>query len=80
MGLEFTQGAYNPYDHDYIERTDDKLQEQLETLAKSREYAASGERREQIQREMGMIAFELAVRYRERKFSEMDQCWAEYKL
>lgn len=77
MMSEYIQAAYNKYEHDYLERTDDQLQEKLDTLTKSREYGV-GARRKQIEREMSMIAFELAERYRERKNEQIEQCWSEH--
>lgn len=78
MRSDFVEGAYNKYEHDYLERPDELLQEQISTLAEIRKYSDTGPRREQIDRIMGHIAFELAERLRESREQEIDAAWADY--
>ena len=74
---EFVQASYNKYEHDYVERTDESLQERLSVLAVTREYGV-GQRREQIEREMGLIAFEMSERLREQREQEISEAWSQY--
>ena len=75
---DFIQGGYNKYEHDFTERTDEQLQEKLADLNNTRSYASSGARREQIDKTMTHIAFELSERLRESKNESIEQAWQEY--
>lgn len=66
---------YNEHEHDFVNRSTEDLQEEISRLAISREFAAGGPRREQIERTMTNIAFELAERIRESKDIEIEEAW-----
>lgn len=76
MRGDFIEGAYNKYEHDYLERSDEKLQEQAALYSEIRRYSDFGPRREQLDRILGFIAFELSERFRERKNQQIDEAWA----
>ena len=72
---EFIQGGYNKHDHNHAEWTDDQLQDKLNHLHEIRSVASYGERRGQIDREMGMIAFEMSERLREARKEDIEAAW-----
>jgi len=76
---EFIQGAYNKHEHNHIEWTDEQLQNRLDQLYENNRLVSYvGERKAQVTREMGIIAFEMAERLRERKDQSIDEAWREY--
>lgn len=64
-------------EHDHVERTDEQLQSRLSELhINNKNIGYTGERLIQVQREMGLIAFELSERQREKKMQEIAEAWA----
>lgn len=64
---EYVKGVHN-----HIEWTDDALNERLKLLSDNMDNINyTGERLQQVQREIGLIAFELSCRYGE----EHDKPW-----
>ena len=59
-----TERTYNIHEHNHIEWTNDALNERLKLLTDNMNTINySGERLEQVSREIGLIAFELTARY-----------------
>lgn len=64
--------------HDHITWTDERLSERLSQLAEiNKPWQGSDERRAQIGREMGILAFECSERHRERLNQEIEEAWHE---
>lgn len=62
--------------HDHFTWHDDQLSRRLSELAEiNKPWQRSDERREQIAREMSIIAFECAERHRERLNQEIEEAW-----
>ena len=77
MRSDFEQGAYNVHEHNHVEWTDEQLQNRLSMLYENnRAVGYTGDRLAQVTREMGLIAFEMAERYREQRNQEIDEAWA----
>lgn len=74
--MEQTAGlTYNINEHNHIEWHRDALNERLKLLTDNmNSIRYSGERLRQVQREIGLISFELSCRYAE----ETEQSWNEY--
>ena len=76
---DFEQAAYNKYEHDFTERTDEQLQTRLNELHENnRQIGYTGERLKQVTNEMSHIAFELSERIREQKKEEIEEAWSEH--
>lgn len=74
---EFIQGAYNKYEHDFIERPTEALQERLAELhINTRNIGYTGLRAAQVASEISHISFELSERFRESKAEEIQEAWA----
>ena len=65
-------------ENDYINWTDQRLNNRLVDLAEINQPWQCNERREQIQREMGNLAFECSVRYAEAKNEQIEEAWSEH--
>ena len=67
-------GAYNPHEHNHTEWTDDQLWQEADRLGKmlraDHEPRYTGERREQISKQMSLVALEQYMRHQERLCSE----------
>lgn len=65
-------------ENNYIEWSDDKLQDRLNELHENnRSIQYTGERKNQVEREMTNIAFEMSERIRERRNEEIEEAWNE---
>lgn len=66
MNAEWVQGAYNSHEHDFTERTEEQLLTRLNHLHEmNKKVGYTGERLQQITKEMTLIAMELASRVEE---------------
>ena len=78
MGKNITQmkEIYNANEHNHIEWSDLSLKERLSVLTDNlHNIPYTGDRLLQVQREIGLIAFELSERYRE----QTDKAWEEHE-
>lgn len=79
MRSDFEQGAYNIHNHNHTEWSDEQLQNRLEELYENNRIVGyTGERLAQITKEMGLLAFEMAERLRERRNESIEEAWREY--
>lgn len=70
---------YNPHEHNHIEWSDDRLQQRITTLSENiRIVRYTGERRAQVEREMGIIAFEMSERLREAREQDIEEAWRQH--
>jgi len=78
---EFVQAAYNVHEHDYLQRTDEALQERLAQLhINIRNIGYTGLRLAQVRSEVNHISFELSERFRESKQQDVEMAWSENSL
>lgn len=74
----FEQGAYNVEEHNHITWPTERLEARIADIQNRMGIITySGERLAQNQRELDLIAFELASRYREKKLGEIALAWKE---
>ena len=60
---DFEQGAYNPHEHDYTERTLEQLSERVNELYDNAKQGRYGEQRlKQVQSELARLTFEISAR------------------
>lgn len=69
--------AYNSREHDFIERTDEQLQERLSELhVNYSNIGYVGLRLTQILNEINQISFEMAERMRFQKEQDIEEAWS----
>ena len=70
---------YNVHEHNHIEWSDDRLQNRLNELHENnRQIGYTGERKRQVEREMTLIAMEMAERLRESRNEQIEEAWREH--
>ncbi len=70
--------VYNVNEHNHVEWDENRLQERLATLhVNNRNIKYTGERLIQVQREIGLISFELSERFRETRQQEIHEAWLD---
>lgn len=73
---EYIQGPYNVEEHNHLEWSQERLEARVADIQhRIGIIAYSGERLAQNERELDIIAFELACRYRDRKLGEIAMAW-----
>ena len=78
MTMEFVAGGYNVHEHNYVERSDEQLQGELQELHTNlNRVKYSPERMKQIQARIGALSFELSERFRESKNQDITMAWLE---
>lgn len=77
--MKYVEGAYNKYEHNFIEWSDEALSERMAYLSEHmRVIGATGVRAAQLNREMSHISFEQQERYRERRDVEIEEMWGQH--
>jgi hypothetical protein len=80
MRADFEQATYNIHEHDYIDWTDEQLQNRLSLLIEnSHRIKYTGERLHQVNAQIGNMAFELSERFRSTKNEEIEMAWSEHE-
>lgn len=68
--------TYNVHEHNFVEWSDDRLQARINELHENnRLIGYTGERKDQVEREMTHIAFEMAERLREAREQQIEEAW-----
>ena len=68
---------YNEHEHNHTEWTDERINRKLSELAEINQPWQCKERREQIQRQMSLLAFEASERLRHARNQQIEEAWNE---